>query len=81
MFRFKGELFCGNAKHQLLMALKRKTPAAAPTAKLATAAHMRRNRDRTALRSRLLESSWHIVFTSIGSHSASAGRVVTAHCR
>jgi hypothetical protein len=30
----------------------------------------------TTLRSRLPESSWHIVFTSVSSHSDSAGRVV-----
>jgi len=40
----------GNAKHHLPIALKSSAPAAAPAAKLATATHMRPNRDLMASR-------------------------------
>src|SRR5258708_7568580 len=41
----KGATPGGNTKHQLPIAWKSNAPAAAPVAKLATATHMRRNRD------------------------------------
>jgi hypothetical protein len=40
----------GKAKHHLPIALKSNAPAAAPAAKLATATHIRRNRDLMASR-------------------------------